>query len=523
MIQYRENSAADGANTVFHDKILRILLMGSGLLTMALALPGLCSASPETFFSRPDTAGYLAPAQALAAGKWFGGYLERAPGFPVLLAGIYRHALLAETVFALIGVLSAVPVYLAAKRYGGRKAALWAAALFSFHPTVLANRPLWLSDTLFGFFAAWQMYFLLEFLAEKRMRDGFAAVTVAAFGALVRPINVAWIFPALFILAVLPGISVRKKCLAAIAGLLLFAAILFPWEYRNARLGAGYCIDTNTGAMYHQNGAMILAAVHQSSFEEEKARILKNLENEFADTARYPDVRSKTSYRLARFRELIFAHPGIWIRQHFRPHVLIPDAATLCENLGLTQSGRGTLDVMHRKGVPAAVMHYFDGRWYIPLLLFPFLIPVLLLTAGVFRELWELLKQYRTSYPWLLAVLACAEYYFFLPGPITVPRYQIPALPVLCVLAGAGLLRNSIGLFGMLAALGILALPVLRLAMRCLLYKAAAAMLSTAAGGRIGKLMGAIGTAYGMVLGLVGTEAVILFLSVYSLLRTVSG
>ena len=41
----------------------------------------------------------------------------------------------------------------------------------------------------------------------------------------------------------------------------------------------------------------------------------------------------------------------------------------------------------------------------------------------------------------ILVLLACAEYYFFLPGPITVPRYQIPALPVLCILGGAGCLR----------------------------------------------------------------------------------
>ena len=91
------------------------------------------------------------------------------------------------------------------------------------------------------------------------------------------------------------------------------------------------------------------------------------------------------------------------------------------------------------------------------------------------------------------------------------------------LVAGAGLLRNSIGVFGLLAALGVLALPVLRLALRYLLYRAAAALLSMAAGGRIGKLIDAIGTAYGMVLGLVGAAAVILFLSVFSLIRTVSG
>lgn len=91
------------------------------------------------------------------------------------------------------------------------------------------------------------------------------------------------------------------------------------------------------------------------------------------------------------------------------------------------------------------------------------------------------------------------------------------------LVSGAGLLRNSVGLFGLLAALGVLALPVLRLMLCNLLYKAAAAILSMSAGGRISRLIDAIGSVYGMVLGLVGTAAVILFLSVFSLIQTVSG
>ena len=56
------------------------------LLHILLILPGLSSPEPAAFFSRPDTWGYLAPAKALADGNGVGRYLERAPGFPVLLA-----------------------------------------------------------------------------------------------------------------------------------------------------------------------------------------------------------------------------------------------------------------------------------------------------------------------------------------------------------------------------------------------------------------------------------------------------
>lgn len=422
----------------------RIFLAGclaAMLLHVLLCLPGLVSADPAAFFSRPDTAGYLAPARALANGYGFGGCLERAPGFPVLLSVVYRWPWLAGLIFGFCGILTALPIYLAARKYAGNIPALLAAGLFLFNPTAVANRPLWLSDTFFGLFAAWQCYFLLAYLSGKRAKDWFITIAIAAVGALIRPINLAWIAPALFIGFTMPGVDFRKKLFRGISGLLLFLAILFPWQARNAALGAGYCIDTNTGAMYHQNGAMILAAVNHSSFEAEKAAILESLEKEFAAKDRYPDAASKTAFRMKKFKELIKQHPFVWFRQHFRIHVLLPDAPALCENMGLTSAGRGTLDVMQKQGIPAAVHHYFDGKWYIPLLLLPLLLPACLLIPGVLAELRALFRDVKTNYPLLLALLACAEYYFFLPGPITVPRYQIPALPILCILGGTGLFR----------------------------------------------------------------------------------
>jgi len=91
------------------------------------------------------------------------------------------------------------------------------------------------------------------------------------------------------------------------------------------------------------------------------------------------------------------------------------------------------------------------------------------------------------------------------------------------LVAGAGLIRNSIGVFGLLSALAVLALPLLRLGLRYLLFRAAAALLAPVAGDPLGKLIGGIAAAYGMVLGLVGSAAAILFLSVFALIRTVSG
>lgn len=90
------------------------------------------------------------------------------------------------------------------------------------------------------------------------------------------------------------------------------------------------------------------------------------------------------------------------------------------------------------------------------------------------------------------------------------------------LVAGAAMVRNAIGAFGLLAVLAAVTLPVLRLGLRYLLFKAASAVAQVLAGGRIGGLIDAVGTAYGMVLGLVGTAAAIAFLSIISFMRTVT-
>ncbi len=90
------------------------------------------------------------------------------------------------------------------------------------------------------------------------------------------------------------------------------------------------------------------------------------------------------------------------------------------------------------------------------------------------------------------------------------------------IVAGAGVLRGSIGVFGVLAVGAMAALPVLRLGLRCLLFKAAAALAGVIAAGRLGRLIDGIGSAYGLVLGLVGAASVMELLAVFSLMKVVS-
>jgi stage III sporulation protein AE len=87
------------------------------------------------------------------------------------------------------------------------------------------------------------------------------------------------------------------------------------------------------------------------------------------------------------------------------------------------------------------------------------------------------------------------------------------------VLAGASILRNAVGIFGLLAVVATCLLPFLRLAANYLLYKAAAGLAGAIADSRITKLVNAVSTAFGMMLGLVGASALMLFISIISVIR----
>lgn len=84
------------------------------------------------------------------------------------------------------------------------------------------------------------------------------------------------------------------------------------------------------------------------------------------------------------------------------------------------------------------------------------------------------------------------------------------------VLAGAGLLKNTIGVFGMLAILAACAYPFLQLGVQYLLYKLTAFLAATVGAPALCKLIDGLGGAFGLVLGMTGSCALLLLISVLS-------
>ncbi len=91
------------------------------------------------------------------------------------------------------------------------------------------------------------------------------------------------------------------------------------------------------------------------------------------------------------------------------------------------------------------------------------------------------------------------------------------------LVAGAGIIRNAIGIFGFLAVAAICLTPFLTLGMHYLVYKGTAAFTEALADKRMAELVSDVGSAFGMLLALVGCGGIMLFFSIISSMKAVSG
>lgn len=90
------------------------------------------------------------------------------------------------------------------------------------------------------------------------------------------------------------------------------------------------------------------------------------------------------------------------------------------------------------------------------------------------------------------------------------------------VLAGAGVLRGTVGAVGMVVVLAICLTPFLRLCVQYVVYKVTGALCAAVAQPRLCQLIDAIGGAFGLVLGMTGAGALILLVSLVSAVGAVS-
>ena len=408
--------------------------------------------SPE-LLTRPDSATYRLPARAIEEnyGKKMTiapdsdlPAVQRPPGYIFFLVLVGRSLVHIAVAGCLIDALTVFPVALAGRRLAGRRAGFWAAVLYALNLTALAAAPLILADSLLGFFCAWQVFFLVRAWRTKRLSDFLIGAGFAAAATLTKPVNLP-VFLVLIPLVLAPVIfrSWKKTAGAVLLTGIVFCTLLMPWMLRNRAVGTGFVIDRNSGLTALHNTAAILARVNGTDIDSERAALEVEADAAFeagpgqgASLSAFEKSLELDSWYLKRYRKEIIGHPGAAAATHlFQVWILLPDLPDFLQNLGLRTGERGTLAVLRKDGVLAAFRHYMGGNYAAAFLAMPFLLATGVLYALTAAGVWIYARRHRWTDLTLFAVFVL--YYLAAPGPVLMPRYQIPALPFACALAGA--------------------------------------------------------------------------------------
>ena len=437
---------------------LWLIVLLALLVRIVAALPALREGGECLL--RLDSYTYLQPASALLSdgAYWIGPgsgipMTRRPPGCALLLAALFgifgKNLLLASLMNCLISALTCYPAGLCGRLLGGRRAGCLSAGFLALNLTALAHAPLLLADSVLGFCCAWALYFVLKTRREQRMLPFFFACVLLALGAWFKPVNTPLLLGGMPLLALL-FFGFRRRTFAAWGTVFLtFLLLMCPLMLRNYRCGAEFDMDSNRGEMLYHSGSAILGAATGEDTGKIRDQLAAETEAYLkAHSSEYPDIRSRNAYRHRKYLELIRKYPKAFLRTHLPQWpMLLPDLPTFLENNRLTVTGRGTLDVLRRDGLFAALNHYLAGRFSLLIPAVPFLLLAGLLYAGVLMQLLIWLRHWKKKWVMLVIFGLFGFFYLFAGGPVVMPRYQIPALPLLCAMAGSWfslLLRKSV-------------------------------------------------------------------------------
>jgi hypothetical protein len=233
--------------------------------------------------------------------------------------------------------------------------------------------------------------------------------------------------------------SIQKRLIAFAGTIIIFTLVVFPWMLRNNSMDAGFVVCTNPGyTLYYHSTAALMSYVTGESAENLRTKWNEEAQKVFAAyPEKYSTDKSIMDYRMEKAKEHIFNHPVLFMRLHLQPMILAPGVPSFFEILGLTQTGRGTLDVLHRKGVLAAIKNYFGDKTWLLITTIPLLLIVIISYLGCAVQLLRWIYDKNWYLIWMF--LAFVVYYLVTPGPLVMPHYQLPALPMICTMAGLGI------------------------------------------------------------------------------------
>ena len=422
------------------------------LLALTLRLTFFLIASgDETRFIKPDTTTYVRPAINLVDHGVFSASTEEpyepefdvTPGFPAFIIAVFaalgRSVILVALVLLIIDSTVPVILYRIGERWCSWKVGTAAGVLYAVTLLSIISCQHVLTDSLFTFFLSLQILFYLRFFRNGQTRDLIITVIVLGIMTLIRPTASYWIFILLGILMLKRPLPGNRRLSRIFVSALIFAAICTPWIARNVHQGAGFRLVTNSAKTVRYFFAAAVEAeitgVPAGKIRTEWKR--SDLVLFESNPTLYPDENARAAYKREKGIETIKRHPLVFIKLSARPYALFPAIDAFYEHIGVSAGGKGTLDVLTRKGPWAAVEHYFDGKTWLLIPVIPWVLILGLTYLACIRGLFICFRE--RAWGSVLSFAFFALYYIALLGPLTLSRYRLPAMPAIVLMAGLGM------------------------------------------------------------------------------------
>jgi hypothetical protein len=438
--------------------LLAATVVRVALLAAALARTGVSA------LVQPDTSSYLIPGRNLLLhGRFFADGvpdLLRTPGYPLLLAITSLAGPLAGAVAnVLLSVFSVILVWrLGRAAFVDDRIAIGAAWIFAFEPLSVANSVVLLSETLFLALFLLSLERLAAFLRGHSLRALAASGMWLAAATLVRPVTyylpVALAMGLFMVLAREPGLRWKAPAVLLISVLPWLAA----WQARN-KLETGYSGLTSVSDL---NLYFFVAADVTARVEHRRVKdVLDELgyrgcpdcsEQVYlypAYFARHPEQTGWTQAQQLTFMHseavgVIRTHFGVYLRT-WTPHlfeaVFDPGAGPFNSLLNFGSSMTVNHLILYADPVRGALALVRAYPW-IAAEKAAFL--VVLLGLYLLAARGALRGGMPGACLWLL--LGTSLYFFVISaaagGAGVTARYRLPVMPIVCVLAAAGVLRS---------------------------------------------------------------------------------
>ena len=403
----------------------------------------------------PDSASYIKLAEGLSTTGRFarGGAPEimRTPGYPLLLVPGIRTAKLETITIALQIALSCLTVYLvfriALLLFGGARVATLCALLYALEPLSIVYSGLILTETLFTCAMAVFLYFLLKYLASNGLGSLLVSAVALAGSVYVRPVS--YFLPVLIgfgllLRAALASPKSRKLLVHACVFFVVSMGLVAAWQVRNAvRTGyRGFSAVTDLNLYFYQ-GASVVAAEQNSSYYKVQKEM--GYGNETAYLKRHPEQKDwspRQRYRYLRRQggQILHSHPGTYATIHAKGMartLLDPGAFEYLKLFKLYPQSGGLLGTVVDKGIRTTVADLYKNK---PTVFWTNLALGLILGGYLLFGAVALLSRLVFWNAGVLISVAVGLYLLLLSGgPHAVGRFRHPVMPIICILAGAGL------------------------------------------------------------------------------------